>query len=121
MVLSDPVLARSSDPRNSGEFAEATHSGVAGHPGEGPFVQVWLQVHSSQIVQGSFSCNGCLAAVACCSAVLDLATLRTVAVAARIEPSDVRTLLQELPEGKGHYADLAVAALHDALNHRVNS
>lgn len=82
---------------------------------------MWLRVCGDKIAHGSFSCNGCLAAVACCSAVLDLASGRTLSVASMIEPRDVVALVRELPDGKGQYADLAVAALQAAISSPVNS
>ena len=94
MVLSPIAAEHVHSPRNAGELPGATHIGVGGVPGDGPYVRLWLVVQDGRIVRASYACNGCPSSIAASS------------------------MTATLPEGKGYYADLAVEALRDALASR---
>jgi len=81
---------------------DATHYGVCGIPGEGPYVQVWLKIEGGRIVRAAQQTNGCPAQIASASLTAQLITGRTVEQAKRIEPKDILTILGGLPEGKEH-------------------
>lgn len=115
-VFSAGVLERFASPANSGRLADATHHGLAGIPGEGPFLEIWLRIEDEFIQQASFETYGCPAAIACGSLITELVTGKEVALAKSIEPQDLMIVLGGLPEGKEHCAERAIMALKSALD-----
>jgi nitrogen fixation NifU-like protein len=99
------------NPRNSGELESATHQGIAGLPGDGPYMILWFQVASGKIERASYQTYGCPAAVASGSILAQLAVNRTFARLSELTSGDIIRLLGGLPEGKEHCAQLAVDAL----------
>ena len=102
------------NPRNRGEFPGATHVGTGGEPGEGPYVRVWLLVEGDTIRHATYDSHGCPASVAAASVLCQIVTGRTLAQAALLTAPDLLTIIGGLPEGKEHFADLAVRALQTA-------
>lgn len=102
-------------PRNAGRLEDATHIGVGGTPGEGPYVRLHLLVSEGYIRRASYECNGCPSSIAASSVVAQILTGRTLAQASLLEPNDVLLILGGLPQGKEYYAELAVTAITNAL------
>ena len=103
-------------PRNCGPLEGATHYGQVGVPGEGPYVQIWLQVEHDTILSAAYKCNGCPSTIASSSLVAEVMTGRTTQQALRLTTEDVITILGGLPEGKEPCAQMAVEALSKALD-----
>ena len=80
-------------------------------PGEGPYVRLWLTIQDGIIKKVGYECNGCPSSIAASSMVAQLATGRSMQQLSLLEPSDLLLILGGLPEGKEHYAELAVQAL----------
>ena len=118
-MFSPAVLDRFHNPRNTGEMSDATHYGVAGVPGDGPYTQIWLKIEAQQISHATFETYPCPAAVACACMATELAKGRSVDKAQLIEPSDIIAVLGGVPEGKGHCADRSVKALRAALSQTI--
>ena len=112
-MLSAIAAEHVSFPRNAGRIDNATHLGVGGVPGEGPYVRLWLTIEEGNVKQVSYECNGCPSSIAASSMVAQLATGRSLQHLSKLEPSDLLLLLGGLPEGKEHYAELAVQALEN--------
>ena len=102
-------------PRRVGPLPHATHKGVAGHPGEGPYVVLYLMVRDETILQAAYLTFGCPAAIASASMAAELAEGRTLSEAGLIGETDIVAALGGLPEGKEHCPRLAVTALRDAV------
>jgi len=103
------------NPRNAGALEGATHQGVAGDPGGGPYVILWLRVEGDVIKEATYETYGCPAAVATSSIIAQLLRGRTVAQALSITPNDLLLILGGLPPGKEGCPQMAVAALRHAL------
>ncbi len=116
MVLSPVAAEHVHSPRNAGRLDGATHVGVGGTPGEGPYVRLWLVLEGDTIRKASYECNGCPSSVAAASMSAQILIGRTVAQALRLEASDLLLILGGLPEGKESYAELAVRAVKSALS-----
>lgn len=110
-MLSAIAAQHVSFPRNAGKIDNATHLGVGGVPGEGPYVRLWLTIQDGIIKKVGYECNGCPSSIAASSMVAQLATGRSMQQLSLLEPSDLLLILGGLPEGKEHYAELAVQAL----------
>jgi nitrogen fixation NifU-like protein len=106
------------NPRCAGPMEGATHYGVCGTPGEGPYVQVWLRIVEGKIVKAAQQTNGCPAQIASASVTAQLITGRTVEQALCLEAKDLLLMLGGLPEGKEHCTEMAVRALRQALGEK---
>ena len=114
-MWSDHLREHASNPRNPGPLDSATHRGVAGSPGGGPYMVLELRVEDGVIKQAAFQTYGCPSAIACGSMATLLITGRPVASALKLSAEDLRLALGGLPEGKEQSADLVVGALRNGL------
>lgn len=115
-MLSPHAAAHVHSPRNAGPLQGATHIGIGGTPGEGPYVRLWLLISDGIIQKASYECNGCPSSIAASSVAAQLLTGRQIGKAKLLESKDLLLILGGLPEGKDYYADLAVEALQNALS-----
>jgi len=102
-------------PRGLGALADASHSGAAGGAACGDLVRVAVRVEGDRVVQAGFDADGCGAARAAGSAVVELVEGEPFVVAASVTPDDVADALGGLIAPKRHAAVLAADALHRAL------
>lgn len=103
-------------PRNVGPLEGATHFGQAGTPGDGPYIQLWFLLEGDRIMDARHKANGCFSSIASASVVAETLRGRIVQQALNLDAKDVDVLLGGLPEGKGYCAEMAIAALRDALS-----
>jgi tRNA-specific 2-thiouridylase len=104
-----------SAPRGLGALAGWPHSGAAGGAACGDLVRVAVRVEGELVVEAGFDAEGCGAARAAGSAVVELVEGRPFLEAARVTPGDVAGALGGLIPPKRHAAELAADALHRAL------
>lgn len=103
-------------PRYAGAFAEATREGVAGTPGEGPYLHLWLQTEGGKILRAGYQTYGCPAAIASGEMLCLLLTGRPIEAARILTAKHLIAALHGLPEGKEHCPQLAIEALQRALS-----
>lgn len=115
MVFSSKVQDHVVNPRNRGEMPDADRVGLAGFPGDGPFVKIWLKTDGNQIIKATYDTNGCPSSIGCSSALCELAIGRDMDKLKSLEPRELEIFLGGLPEGKGYYAALAIQAIRDAM------
>jgi tRNA-specific 2-thiouridylase len=104
-----------SSPRGLGALAGWPHAGAAGGAACGDLVRVAVRVEGDRVVEAGFDAQGCGAAQAAGSAVVELVESRPFLEAARVAPEDVAHALGGLIPPKRHAAELAADALHRAL------
>jgi tRNA-uridine 2-sulfurtransferase len=104
-----------SAPRGLGALAGWRHAGAAGGAACGDLVRVAVRVEGERIVEAGFDAEGCGAARAAGSAVVELVEDAPFLTAARLTPDDVADALGGLVPPKRHAAVLAADALHRAL------
>ena len=114
-MFSSIALEHIARPRSAGPLENATHHGVSGRPGEGPYVQLWLRVEGDAIREASYETYGCPAAVACASLTAEILRGRTVAQALSITAADLMLIVGGLPPGKEECAALSASAALNAL------
>ncbi|HWP86089.1 MAG TPA: iron-sulfur cluster assembly scaffold protein [Terriglobia bacterium] len=120
-MFSAAVLDHFANPRNAGELpAPAAHAEMT-NPVCGDILSLWIHVDSGRLREIRFKAKGCVAAIACGSAVTELAKGKPLAEAAQLTPDHVVAALGGLPPESGHAAELAVAALQSALRAALNS
>lgn len=92
--------------------------GKSGTPGDGPYVLLWLDVCNGRVIDGDYDTNGCPVAQRTAMGLMAFIRGRTCEQISLLSGDDLALLLGGLPEGKGHYADLAIEALKSALIYR---
>lgn len=102
-------------PRNAGEIALPTVVGEANRAGRARRVTIYLKVEDNLVSQASFTTFGCGVTIACCSALTELATGRSIDECHSIKAADIVAELDGIPADKQFCAGVAVAALRQAI------
>ncbi len=102
-------------PRGLGALADWPHAGAAGGAPCGDLVRIAVRLEDGRVAEAGFDAEGCGAARAAGSAVVELVEGARVLDAARITIDDVAGALGGLVPPKRHAAQLAADALHRAL------
>jgi NifU-like protein involved in Fe-S cluster formation len=93
----------------------ATHFGTCGCRGEGPYVEIWLDIEGDTIKRAAYRTPGCPSSIAAASVACQIITARTREQALRLNPEDLLLILGGLPEGKEPFATMSVTAVEAAL------
>jgi tRNA-specific 2-thiouridylase len=104
-----------SAPRGHGRLARPDGTGAAGGAPCGDLVRIDVAVDGDRIAAARFEAEGCGAARAAASAVVELVDGGGFLDAARVGAPEVAAALGGLSPGKFHAASLAAGALHRAL------
>jgi tRNA-uridine 2-sulfurtransferase len=102
-------------PRGLGALRNWPHSGAAGGAACGDLVRVAVRVEGDRIAEAGFDAEGCGAARAAGSAVVELVEGKPMLAAATVTPDEISDALGGLIAPKRHAATLAADALHRAL------
>jgi NifU-like protein involved in Fe-S cluster formation len=113
--FSAKLMDHFSAPRNAGRLDAPDRIGVAGTPHKGPFTRLELRVREGVIVEARFQTHGCGPSIACGSVLTELVLGRATADACTLTAEEVIAALDGIPDDKRHCAEMAVAALRDAL------
>lgn len=119
--VEDKIQEALKAPANVGELQDADATGVAGSPGCGDAMQIWLKLREGEdgekvIDKASFQSFGCETAIAVASVATGLLEGKKVSEAAELKGEDLSAPLGALPPMKIHCASLVEEALHQALN-----
>lgn len=107
-------------PRNVGEIAGADGHARLGDPTCGDVLEVWIRVDADQRLSAvKFKCRGCPTAIACSSAMTELAIGRDLDEGAAIRDEMVEDYVGGLPPAKRHCSNLAAEALGHAIEDHV--
>jgi tRNA-specific 2-thiouridylase len=102
-------------PRGLGRLRDSGYPGSAGGAPCGDLVRIGLEVRDGVVAEAGFDAEGCAAARAAGSAVVELVRGADVLDAARVSPQTVDEELGGLSPERSHAAELAADALHRAL------
>jgi nitrogen fixation protein NifU and related proteins len=119
-MYSAELLDHFQNPRNVGDVADADASIEIENPACGDVIRLSLKLHDGRIAEIGFKAKGCVPAIACGSALTELAQGKTVAEARLLKREDVIKAVGSLPNASTHAAQLALDALSAALA-RANS
>jgi nitrogen fixation NifU-like protein len=114
-VYSKTLLDRFQNPRNVGDVENPTARVSLQNPACGDVLEISLQLADGMITNIRFRAKGCVAAIACGSAVTELAMGTAAEQARRLQVGDVVNFLEGLPATSNHAAVLAIEALHSVL------
>ena len=115
-MYSAALLDHFEHPRNSGELPDADVRVSVSNPACGDVMELALKFDGDRIVAARFKTRGCVAAIACGSAVTELVIGKSRAEAAGVKSAEIARIVGGLPPASGHAAELAVDAVRAALS-----
>ncbi len=102
-------------PRNAGELTGATRRHRMENPACGDVLELAVRVVDDRVQDIRFRAKGCVPAMACASAVTELAKGKSVAEARAITRADIIAAVGNLPAASGHAAQLCLDALQAVI------
>lgn len=114
-MYSAELLDHFEHPRNAGTIAAADAAVRVENPACGDVLELTLKLAGDRIAEMCFRAKGCVAAMACGSALTELVGGKTVAEAAQLNRDEVVRAVGGLPAASSHASHLAIDALEAAL------
>jgi len=114
-VYSAKLLDHFEHPRNVGEITAADASAQVENPACGDIMQLTLKAASGRITEARYRTRGCVAAIACGSALTEMLIGLTPMEAAALTRDAVVAAVGGLPNESTHASHLAMDALRAAL------
>lgn len=121
LEYSDTLLDHFRHPRGVGSLDPFDGRGTIGDPDCGDFLEVTLRLSedSQQIAEIAFRVQGCPAAIATSSAMIELVQGRSIEEAMKLSKEDIIAHLNGVPERKIHCSLLAIDGLQRAVQHAL--
>jgi len=119
-VYSAQLLDHFEHPRNAGEVTNPDASAQLENPACGDVLKLTMKVKDGKISEIRFRAKGCVAAMACGSAITELVNGRMLQEARMIRAQDVVNAVGGLPEASSHAGHLAIDALAAVLEQIVS-
>ena len=115
-MYSAQLLDHFQNPRNVGEIAGADAVAEIENPVCGDALRLTLELSAGRISAARFKAKGCVAAIACGSALTEMLMGKTLSEAQKLRREDVSTAVGGLPQASTHAAQLVLDALAAALS-----
>jgi NifU-like protein involved in Fe-S cluster formation len=115
-MYSAQVLDHFQNPRNAGDIEDADAMAELENPACGDVLRLSLKVRAGRIIAARFKAKGCVAVIACGSALTDLVVGKTLSEARKLRREDVIAVVGGLPQASTHAAQLTLDALSVALS-----
>jgi nitrogen fixation NifU-like protein len=112
---SEKVIEHFQNPRNVGIIEDADAIGEIGERDCGDFLRVFIKVEKDIVTDVKYQIRGCAAAIACASAMTELAIGKNIEDAMMVSEDDIVEALDGLPEIKLHCSNLGAAGLRKAI------
>jgi nitrogen fixation NifU-like protein len=114
-MYSAEVLDHFEHPRNAGTIADADASARIENPACGDILELTLKVDGDRIAEIRFRARGCVAAMACGSALTELARGKSINEARKLTREELLRAVGGLPQASSHASYLAMDALEAVL------
>ena len=114
-MYSNQVLDHFEHPRNAGAIADADASARIENPACGDILELTLKVDGDQIAEICFRARGCVAAMACGSALTELVRGKSMGAARKLTREELLRAVGGLPQASSHASHLAMDALQAVL------
>jgi len=114
-VYSAKLLDHFEHPRNVGEIASADASVRVENPACGDIMQLSLRLSAGRIAEARYRTRGCVASIACGSALTEIVLGLTQAQAAALQREAIVAAVGGLPNESMHASHLALDALKAVL------
>lgn len=120
-MYSPALLDHFEHPRNSGGLTDADARVRTENPACGDILEVAVKFDTGRIAEIRFRAKGCVPAMACASAMTELAKGKSAQQAGAIGREEVVLAVGGLPPASGHAAQLAIDALRAVLKQAPNT
>jgi nitrogen fixation protein NifU and related proteins len=114
-MYSPQLLDHFQNPRNAGELSEGDATANIENPVCGDVIRLSIKMKGDRIQEIRFKAKGCVPAIACGSALTELAQGKTAQEVRRLKRDDLVAAVGGLPQASTHAAQLALDALSSAL------
>jgi nitrogen fixation NifU-like protein len=114
-MYSAQVLDHFQSPRNAGDVVGADAVAEIENPACGDVLRLSLKINSGRIAEIRFKAKGCVASMACASALTELVEDHTLAEARSLRRESLIAAVGGLPQASTHAAQLALDTLSAAL------
>jgi nitrogen fixation NifU-like protein len=114
-MYSSQVLDHFEHPRNAGTLDDADASARIDNPACGDVLELTVRITGERIAEIRFRAKGCVAAMACGSALTELVSGKTVAEARKLRREELVRAVGGLPAASSHAGYLAIDALAAVL------
>ncbi len=114
-MFAPELLDHFQNPRNAGEVAQPDVSVQRENPVCGDVLHLTLRREADRIAEIRFLAQGCVAAVACASALTELTQRKSFSEARLLQREDVVRAVGGLPPESNHASALAIETLRAAL------
>ena len=115
-MYSAQLLDHFEHPRNAGEIADADAAIQLENPVCGDVLRLSLKTSDERITAVRFQAKGCVASMACASALTELVWGKTFAEARSLRRDELIAAVGGLPQASTHAAQLAIDTLSAALD-----
>ena len=112
---SEKVIEHFQSPRNAGVIKDADGIGEINVQDCGDLLRVFIKVEKDVVTNVKYQIRGCPAAIACASAMTELAIGKNIEDAMVVSEDDIVEALDGLPESKLHCSNLGIAGLRKAI------
>jgi nitrogen fixation protein NifU and related proteins len=110
-MYSPQVIDHFEHPRNAGTVADADATARIENPACGDVLELTVKIAKGRIAEIRFRAKGCVASVACGSAVTELVSGKTVIEAKKLSRDELVRAVGGLPAASTHASQLAMDAL----------
>jgi len=114
-MYSPQLLDHFERPRNSGELPDADAQVRIENPACGDILELSIKMNAGRIGEIRFRAKGCVPAMACASAMTELAKGKSRQEVSAIGKAEVLSAVGGVPPASGHAAQLAIDALRAVL------
>ncbi|MEY2411947.1 MAG: nitrogen fixation protein NifU [Acidobacteriaceae bacterium] len=114
-MYSAKLLDHFENPRNAGEIATPNASAQLENPACGDILKLTLRLDCDRISEAKFLAKGCVAAIACGSAITELLLGKTPSEAGDVTREEIVAAVGGLPATSTHASHLALDTLRAAL------
>jgi nitrogen fixation protein NifU and related proteins len=114
-MYSTQMLDHFQNPRNAGEVIDADAVAQIENPACGDVLRLTLKITAGRIAEIRFKAKGCVAAMACASALTELVAGKTPDEARSLNRDSLIAAVGGLPQASTHAAQLALDAFSAAL------
>ncbi len=110
-MYSAELLDHFQNPRNTGQVEAPDAIARLENPGCGDILELTLKVSGNRIAEIRFRAKGCVASIACGSAITELIQGKTIEEARRVITEDLIRKVGGLPQASSHASHLAIDTL----------
>jgi nitrogen fixation NifU-like protein len=114
-MYSTQVLDHFEHPRNAGTIADADASARIEIPACGDILELTIKIADDRIAEIRFRARGCVAAMACGSALTELVRGKSTDEARKLTREELLGAVGGLPPASSHAGHVAMDALHAVL------